>query len=477
MAGKTLYDKLWEMHEVKRRDDGSSLIYIDRHILHEVTSPQAFEGLRLAGRKPWRIDANIATPDHNVPTTKKERDGGIAAIADNVSRIQVQTLDDNCDEYGILQFKMNDIRQGIVHVIGPEQGATLPGMTVVCGDSHTSTHGAFGALAHGIGTSEVEHVLATQCLVAKKMKNMQVRVEGKVPAGVTAKDIVLAIIGKIGTAGGNGHALEFAGSAIRELSMEGRMTLCNMSIEAGARVGMVAVDQKTIDYVEGRPYAPKGADWDAAVAAWQDLVSDADAHFDTIVEMRAEDIIPQVSWGTSPEMVLPVDANVPDPAKESDPTKRDSITRALKYMGLTANQAITDIKVDRVFIGSCTNSRIEDLRAAAVVAKGRKVAANVIQALVVPGSGLVKAQAEKEGLDKIFIEAGFEWREPGCSMCLAMNPDKLGSGEHCASTSNRNFEGRQGNGGRTHLVSPAMAAAAAVKGHFVDVRELMNEGA
>lgn len=477
MAGKTLYDKLWEMHEVKRRDDGSSLIYIDRHILHEVTSPQAFEGLRLAGRKPWRIDANIATPDHNVPTTKKEREGGIAAIADSVSRIQVQTLDDNCDEYGILQFKMNDERQGIVHVIGPEQGATLPGMTVVCGDSHTSTHGAFGALAHGIGTSEVEHVLATQCLVAKKMKNMQVRVEGKIAPGVTAKDIVLAIIGKIGTAGGNGHALEFAGSAIRELSMEGRMTLCNMSIEAGARVGMVAVDQKTIDYVKGRPYAPKGADWDAAVAAWQDLVSDDDAHFDTIVEMRAEDIIPQVSWGTSPEMVLPVDATVPDPAKESDPVKRDSITRALKYMGLTANQAITDIKVDRVFIGSCTNSRIEDLRAAAAVAKGRKVASNVIQALVVPGSGLVKKQAEEEGLDKIFLEAGFEWREPGCSMCLAMNPDKLGSGEHCASTSNRNFEGRQGNGGRTHLVSPAMAAAAAVKGHFVDVRQLMNEGA
>ena len=476
MAGKTLYDKLWEMHEVKRRDDGSSLIYIDRHILHEVTSPQAFEGLRLAGRKPWRIDSNIATPDHNVPTTKKERDGGIAAIVDQVSRIQVQTLDDNCDEFGILQFKMNDVRQGIVHVIGPEQGATLPGMTVVCGDSHTSTHGAFAALAHGIGTSEVEHVLATQCLVAKKMKNMQVRVEGQVPAGVTAKDIVLAIIGKIGTAGGNGHALEFAGSAIRELSMEGRMTLCNMSIEAGARVGMVAVDQKTIDYVEGRPYAPKGADWNAAVAAWQDLVSDVDAHFDTIVEMRAEDIIPQVSWGTSPEMVLPVDANVPDPAQEADPVKRDSITRALKYMGLQANQAITDIKVDRVFIGSCTNSRIEDLRAAAEVAKGRKVASNVIQALVVPGSGLVKKQAEDEGLDKIFLEAGFEWREPGCSMCLAMNPDKLGSGEHCASTSNRNFEGRQGNGGRTHLVSPAMAAAAAVKGHFVDVRELMNEG-
>lgn len=477
MAGKTLYDKLWEMHEVKRRDDGSSLIYIDRHILHEVTSPQAFEGLRLAGRKPWRIDANIATPDHNVPTTKTERAGGIEAIADEVSRIQVQTLDDNCEEYGILQFKMNDVRQGIVHVIGPEQGATLPGMTVVCGDSHTSTHGAFGALAHGIGTSEVEHVLATQCLVAKKMKNMQVRVEGKIPAGVTAKDIVLAIIGKIGTAGGNGHAVEFAGSAIRELSMEGRMTLCNMSIEAGARVGMVAVDQKTIDYVEGRPYAPKGADWDAAVQAWKDLVSDEDAHFDTVVEMRAEDIIPQVSWGTSPEMVLPVDATVPDPAKETDPVKRDSITRALKYMGLQANQAITDIKVDRVFIGSCTNSRIEDLRAAAAVAKGRKVADNVIQALVVPGSGLVKQQAEAEGLDKIFIDAGFEWREPGCSMCLAMNPDKLGSGEHCASTSNRNFEGRQGNGGRTHLVSPAMAAAAAVKGHFVDVRELINEGA
>ncbi|QEY60397.1 3-isopropylmalate dehydratase large subunit [Pseudomonas sp. C27(2019)] len=477
MAGKTLYDKLWEMHEVKRRDDGSSLIYIDRHILHEVTSPQAFAGLRLAGRKPWRIDSNIATPDHNVPTTQKERAGGIEAIADDVSRIQVQTLDDNCNEYGILQFPMNDIRQGIVHVIGPEQGATLPGMTVVCGDSHTSTHGAFGALAHGIGTSEVEHVLATQCLVAKKMKNMQVRVEGKIPAGVTAKDIVLAIIGKIGTAGGNGHALEFAGSAIRELSMEGRMTVCNMSIEAGARVGMVAVDQKTIDYVKGRPYAPKDADWDAAVAAWQDLVSDDDAHFDTVVEMRAEDIIPQVSWGTSPEMVLPVDANVPDPAKEADPVKRDSITRALKYMGLEANQAITDIKLDRVFIGSCTNSRIEDLRAAAAVAKGRKVASHVIQAMVVPGSGLVKQQAEEEGLDKIFLEAGFEWREPGCSMCLAMNPDKLGSGEHCASTSNRNFEGRQGAGGRTHLVSPAMAAAAAVKGHFVDVRELMNEGA
>ena len=472
MAGKTLYDKLWEAHEVKRRDDGSSLIYIDRHILHEVTSPQAFEGLRLAGRKPWRIDANIATPDHNVPTTLTERKGGIAAIADEVSRIQVQTLDDNCDEFGILEFKMNDIRQGIVHVVGPEQGATLPGMTVVCGDSHTSTHGAFGALAHGIGTSEVEHVLATQCLVAKKMKNMQVRVEGQLPFGVTAKDIVLAVIGKIGTAGGNGHALEFAGSAIRDLSIEGRMTICNMSIEAGARVGLVAADEKTVAYIQGRPFAPKGADWDAAVEAWKDLVSDEDAVFDTVVELNAADIQPQVTWGTSPEMVLPVDANVPDPSQESDPVKKDSIERALKYMGLAANQAITDIQLDRVFIGSCTNSRIEDLRAAAVVAKGRKVASTIKQAMVVPGSGLVKAQAEEEGLHTIFLEAGFEWREPGCSMCLAMNPDKLGSGEHCASTSNRNFEGRQGAGGRTHLVSPAMAAAAAVTGRFIDVREL-----
>lgn len=472
MTAKTLYDKLWELHEVSRRDDGSSLIYIDRHILHEVTSPQAFEGLRLAGRKPWRIDANIATPDHNVPTTKAERQGGLEAISDEVSRLQVATLDENCDDFGILEFKMNDPRQGIVHVVGPEQGATLPGMTVVCGDSHTSTHGAFGALAHGIGTSEVEHVLATQCLVAKKMKNMQVRVEGELGAGVTAKDVVLAIIGHIGTAGGNGHALEFAGSAIESLSMEGRMTLCNMAIEAGARVGMVAVDDKTIEYVRGRPFAPSGAQWEAAVAAWAELVSDADAVFDSVITLRAEDIKPQVSWGTSPEMVLPVDANIPDPAAEADPVKRDSIERALKYMGLAANQAITDIKLDRVFIGSCTNSRIEDLRAAAAVAKGRKVAASVKQALVVPGSGLVKAQAEAEGLDAIFVAAGFEWREPGCSMCLAMNPDKLGSGEHCASTSNRNFEGRQGAGGRTHLVSPAMAAAAAVAGHFVDVREL-----
>ncbi|MDF0732547.1 3-isopropylmalate dehydratase large subunit [Pseudomonas entomophila] len=476
MAGKTLYDKLWDAHEVKRRDDGSSLIYIDRHIIHEVTSPQAFEGLRLANRQPWRIDANIATPDHNVPTTP-ERKGGIEAIVDQVSRLQVQTLDENCDEYGIVEFKMNDERQGIVHVISPEQGATLPGMTVVCGDSHTSTHGAFGALAHGIGTSEVEHVLATQCLVAKKMKNMLVRVEGQLPAGVTAKDIVLAVIGKIGTAGGNGHAMEFAGSAIRELSMEGRMTICNMSIEAGARVGLVAVDATTVAYVEGRPYAPKGEQWPLAVEAWQGLVSDADAVFDTVVELDAAQIKPQVSWGTSPEMVLAVDQRVPDPAAEADLIKRGSIERALKYMGLTANQAITDIKLDRVFIGSCTNSRIEDLRAAAEIAKGRKVAANVKQALVVPGSGLVKAQAEREGLDKIFLEAGFEWREPGCSMCLAMNPDRLESGEHCASTSNRNFEGRQGAGGRTHLVSPAMAAAAAVTGHFIDVRELIQGSA
>lgn len=472
MAGKTLYDKLWDSHEVKRRDDGSSLIYIDRHIIHEVTSPQAFEGLRLAGRKPWRVDSIIATPDHNVPTTP-ERKGGIDAIVDTVSRLQVQTLDDYCDEYGITEFKMNDVRQGIVHVIGPEQGATLPGMTVVCGDSHTSTHGAFGALAHGIGTSEVEHVFATQCLVAKKMKNMLVKVEGKLPFGVTAKDIVLAVIGKIGTAGGNGHAIEFAGSAIRDLSIEGRMTICNMSIEAGARVGMVAADEKTIEYVKGRPFAPKGADWDAAVEAWKDLVSDADAVFDTVVELDAAQIKPQVSWGTSPEMVLAVDQNVPDPAQEADLVKRGSIERALKYMGLKANQAITDIQLDRVFIGSCTNSRIEDLRAAAVIAKGRKVASTIKQAIVVPGSGLVKAQAEAEGLDKIFLDAGFEWREPGCSMCLAMNPDRLESGEHCASTSNRNFEGRQGAGGRTHLVSPAMAAAAAVKGRFIDVRELI----
>ena len=473
MSAKTLYDKLWDNHLVKQRDDGSALLYIDRHLLHEVTSPQAFEGLRLAARKPWRIDANLATPDHNVPTTN--RAAGVSGISDLVSKLQVTTLDDNCADFGILEFKMTDRRQGIVHVVGPEQGATLPGMTVVCGDSHTATHGAFAALAHGIGTSEVEHVLATQCLVAKKMKNMLVKVEGQLGFGVTAKDIVLAVIGKIGTAGGNGHAIEFAGSAIRDLSMEGRMTICNMAIEAGARVGMVACDDKTIAYVEGRPYAPKGADWDMAVAAWRDLTSDAGAVFNTVVEMDAASIKPQVSWGTSPEMVLAVDALVPDPTQEPDAVKRNGYERALKYMGLEANQPITSIKLDRVFIGSCTNSRIEDLRAAAAVAKGRKVSPRVKQAMVVPGSGLVKEQAELEGLDQIFTAAGFEWRDPGCSMCLAMNPDRLESGEHCASTSNRNFEGRQGNGGRTHLVSPAMAAAAAIAGHFVDVRDMLNQ--
>jgi len=472
MAGKTLYDKLWDAHLVRQNEDGSALIYIDRHILHEVTSPQAFEGLRLAGRKPWRVDANLATPDHNVPTTP--RAGGVEQIVDPVSRIQVKTLDANCDEFHITEFKMNDQRQGIVHVVGPEQGMTLPGTTVVCGDSHTSTHGAFGALAHGIGTSEVEHVLATQCLIAKKMKNMLVRVDGALGEGVTAKDVVLHIIGVIGTAGGTGHAIEFGGSAIRSISMEGRMTICNMAIEAGARVGLVAVDDTTIDYFRGRPFAPKAEQWDAAETSWKNLVSDEDAHFDRVVEIRAEDIQPQVTWGTSPEMVASVNARVPNPDAEQDPVKADGIRRALQYMGLEADQKITDIQLDRVFIGSCTNSRIEDLRAAAAVVKGRKVAPTVKQALVVPGSGLVKAQAEKEGLDRIFIEAGLEWREPGCSMCLAMNPDKLGQGEHCASTSNRNFEGRQGFGGRTHLVSPAMAAAAAVTGHFVDVRELMQ---
>lgn len=473
MSAQTLYDKLWNSHLVKQRDDGSALLYIDRHLLHEVTSPQAFEGLRLAGRKPWRIDANLATPDHNVPTTN--RAAGVAGIDDLVSKLQVTTLDDNCDAFGIMEFRMTDRRQGIVHVVGPEQGATLPGMTIVCGDSHTATHGAFASLAHGIGTSEVEHVLATQCLVAKKMKNMLVRVEGTLGFGVTAKDIVLAVIGKIGTAGGNGHAIEFAGSAIRDLSMEGRMTICNMAIEAGARVGLVACDEKTVAYVKDRPYSPRGEDWDQAVAAWKDLVSDADAHFDTVVELDAASIKPQVSWGTSPEMVVAVDANVPDPAQEDDAVKRSGYQRALTYMGLEANQPITSIQLDRVFIGSCTNSRIEDLRAAAAVAKGRTVAPTIKQAMVVPGSGLVKEQAEQEGLDVIFKAAGFEWRDPGCSMCLAMNPDRLQAGEHCASTSNRNFEGRQGNGGRTHLVSPAMAAAAAIAGHFVDVREMLEQ--
>ncbi|WP_028304092.1 3-isopropylmalate dehydratase large subunit [Oceanospirillum maris] len=474
MAGKTLYDKLWDNHLVQQRDDGTSLIYIDRQLLHEVTSPQAFEGLRLAGRKPWRLDTNLATPDHNVPTTLKERNEGNDGIKDPVSKIQVVTLDDNCDDFGITEFKINDIRQGIVHVVGPEQGATLPGMTLVCGDSHTATHGAFGALAHGIGTSEVEHVMATQCLIQRKMRNMLVKVNGKLAAGVTGKDIVLAVIGKIGTAGGNGCAIEFGGEAIQSLSMEGRMTICNMAIEAGARVGLVAVDQTTIDYVKGRPFAPSEAQWEQAVAAWQDLHSDVDAEFDVVVELDAADIEPQVTWGNSPEMVLPVSGIVPNPAEQAEEDQQKAYARALEYMGLQAGQSITDIKLDSVFIGSCTNSRIEDLREAAAVAKGKKVAANVKQALVVPGSGLVKQQAEKEGLDKIFVEAGFEWREPGCSMCLAMNADKLGAGEHCASTSNRNFEGRQGFGGRTHLVSPGMAAAAAVAGHFVDVRDVLQ---
>ncbi|WP_339898615.1 3-isopropylmalate dehydratase large subunit [uncultured Gilvimarinus sp.] len=474
MAAKTLYDKLWDTHLVQQRDDGSALIYIDRHIVHEVTSPQAFEGLRLAGRKPWRVDSVLATPDHNVPTTVKERASGISGIEDPVSLIQVQTLDDNCDEFGIVEYKINDKRQGIVHVIGPESGACLPGMTIVCGDSHTATNGALGALAHGIGTSEVEHVLATQTLVAKKMNNMLIRVDGELADGVTPKDVVLAIIAKIGTAGGTGFAVEFGGDVFRAMSMEGRMTVCNMAIEAGARAGMVAVDDITIDYVKGRAYAPTGEIWGRAVEAWRDLKSDDGAHFDEVVVLNGADIMPQVSWGTSPEMVVGVHENVPDPAQEPDAVKRDGMLRALEYMGLSAGQPIADIKLDRVFIGSCTNSRIEDIRAAAEVVKGRQKAASVKQAMVVPGSGLVKAQAEAEGLDKIFVEAGFEWREPGCSMCLAMNADKLGAGEHCASTSNRNFEGRQGYGGRTHLVSPAMAAAAGVAGHFVDVREFVR---
>jgi len=466
MKPKTLYDKLWDSHVVREEADGTTLLYIDRHLVHEVTSPQAFEGLRLAGRPLWRIDANLATADHNVPTTDRSH-----GIADPISRVQVETLDQNCAEFGITEFGMADPRQGIVHVMGPEQGATLPGMTVVCGDSHTSTHGAFGALAHGIGTSEVEHVLATQCLLQKKSRSMQVVVDGPVGPGVTAKDIVLAIIGRIGTAGGTGYAIEFSGQAIRDLSVEGRMTVCNMAIEAGARAGFVAVDDKTIDYVKGRPYAPGPEHWDQAVAGWRMLHSDEGAEFDKVVVIPAAEIVPQVTWGTSPEMVAPVSARVPDPADERDPVKADGMRRALQYMGLEAGTPITEIRLDKVFIGSCTNSRIEDLRAAAEVVKGRRVAAGIAQALVVPGSGLVKAQAEQEGLDRIFIEAGFEWREPGCSMCLAMNADRLEPGERCASTSNRNFEGRQGQGGRTHLVSPAMAAAAAVAGHFVDVRD------
>ena len=464
---KTLYDKLWDSHVVRQDEDGTCLLYIDRHLVHEVTSPQAFEGLRIANRQPWRLSANLATPDHNVPTTDRTK-----GIEDPISRTQVETLDQNCDHFGITEFKMNDIRQGVVHVVGPEQGATLPGMTVVCGDSHTSTHGAFGALAHGIGTSEVEHVLATQCLIQKKSKAMKVEIVGPTAPGITAKDIVLAIIGEIGTAGGTGYAIEFAGQGITDLSMEGRMTLCNMAIEGGARSGFVAVDQKTIDYVKGRPYAPTEAQWDQAVAYWNTLHSDEGAKFDKVVTIEGSSIKPQVTWGTSPEMVVSVDAKVPDPAKESDAVKAEGMSRALTYMGLEANTPINQIPIDKVFIGSCTNSRIEDLRAAAEVAKGRKVADNVKLALVVPGSGLVKQQAESEGLDKIFTEAGFEWREPGCSMCLAMNADRLEPGERCASTSNRNFEGRQGQGGRTHLVSPAMAAAAAVAGHFTNVASL-----
>jgi 3-isopropylmalate/(R)-2-methylmalate dehydratase large subunit len=463
---QTLYDKLWQQHVVHEESDGTTLLYIDRHLVHEVTSPQAFEGLRMAHRQPWRLSANLAVADHNVPTTNRGE-----GITDPVSSLQVETLDRNCDYFGITEFKMGDERQGIVHVIGPEQGATLPGMTVVCGDSHTSTHGAFAALAFGIGTSEVEHVLATQCLIQKKSRSMLVKVEGKLGKGVTAKDVALAIIGKIGTAGGTGYAIEFGGSTIRGLSMEGRMTLCNMAIEGGARAGMVAVDDRTIDYIKGRPFAPKGEQWDKAVTYWRTLVSDEGAKFDRLVELNGNDIKPHVTWGTSPEMVTTIDGFVPDPAKEPDSVKRQGIQRALNYMGLEANTPISQIAIDKVFIGSCTNSRIEDLREAAAVAKGKHVAPNVKLAMVVPGSGLVKRQAEREGLDQIFLDAGFEWREPGCSMCLAMNADKLEPGERCASTSNRNFEGRQGPGGRTHLVSPAMAAAAAIAGHFVDVRD------
>ena len=470
---QTLYDKLFDSHVVHTEEDGTALIYIDRHLVHEVTSPQAYEGLRVAGRKVWRTDSIVCTADHNTPTNGWER--GIDGIEDATSKEQVITLDKNIKAFGALAyFPFLDKRQGIVHVIGPEQGATLPGMTVVCGDSHTSTHGAFACLAHGIGTSEVEHVLATQCLVTKKMKNMLIKVEGALPAGVTAKDMALAIIGKIGTAGGTGSAVEFAGSAVRALSLEGRMTLCNMAIEAGARAGMVAFDDATAAYLKGRTFAPVGREWDIAVQYWKTLKSDDGAQFDTVIEMRSETILPQVTWGTSPEMVTGVDGRVPDPEKVKDAGRRSDMERALAYMGLNPNTLMTDIQLDKVFIGSCTNSRIEDLRQAAWVVKklGRRVASNVKLALVVPGSGLVKAQAEAEGLDKVFKDAGFEWREPGCSMCLAMNPDKLEPGERCASTSNRNFEGRQGTGGRTHLVSPAMAAAAAIEGHFADVRRL-----
>jgi 3-isopropylmalate/(R)-2-methylmalate dehydratase large subunit len=469
MAGKTLYDKIWDLHQVRQDDDGTSLLYIDRHLVHEVTSPQAFEGLEIAQRPLWRKRSILAVPDHNVPTTGLEY-----GITDPVARLQVDTLDQNCDKYALTEFKMGDLRQGIVHVIGPEQGATLPGMTVVCGDSHTSTHGAFAALAFGIGTSEVEHVMATQCLIQKKSLNMRVTVEGAVADGITAKDIVLHIIGEIGTAGGTGCSIEFAGEAITNLSMEGRMTVCNMTIEAGARAGLIACDQTTLDYIEGRPFAPRGEVWQQAVEFWSGLHSDADAVFDREVVIDAADIAPQVTWGTSPEMVCSVNSSIPDPARETDPIKASGMQNALDYMGLEANMPFDQVAVDIVFIGSCTNSRIEDLRAAASVVEGRKVADSVKQAMVVPGSGLIKQQAEEEGLDRIFVDAGFEWREPGCSMCLGMNADRLQPGERCASTSNRNFEGRQGQGGRTHLVSPAMAAAAAVAGHFVDVRDLQG---
>jgi 3-isopropylmalate/(R)-2-methylmalate dehydratase large subunit len=471
MAARTLYDKLWDEHVVHVEPDGTTVLYIDRHLVHEVTSPQAYEGLRLTGRAPWRVSSIVATADHNTPTTDWDR--GIDGVVDPTSREQIVTLDANIRKHGsAAYFPFLDARQGIVHVIGPEQGATLPGMTVVCGDSHTSTHGALGALAFGIGTSEVEHVLATQTLLAKKARNMRVVVEGTVAAGVTAKDIVLNIIGRIGTAGGTGHAIEFAGSAIRDLSMEGRMTVCNMAIEGGARSGMVAVDDKTIEYLRGRPMAPAGAEWDAAVAYWRTLLSDDGAHFDRVIEIDAASIVPQVSWGTSPEMVVGIDGATPDPARETDPVRREGIERALRYIGLAPNTPMTSVEIDKVFIGSCTNSRIEDLRAAAQVVEGKRIAARIRQALVVPGSGLVKAQAEREGLDRIFTAAGFEWREPGCSMCLGMNADKLDAGDRCASTSNRNFEGRQGAGSRTHLVSPAMAAAAAIAGRFVDIRKL-----
>jgi 3-isopropylmalate/(R)-2-methylmalate dehydratase large subunit len=469
MTAKTLYDKIWDAHVVRDLGDGSALVYIDRHLVHEVTSPQAFDGLRLAGRKPWRVAANLAVPDHNVPTTDRAR-GGSAAIGDPISREQVQALEANCRDYGVRLFGLDDVRQGIVHVIGPEQGATLPGMTIVCGDSHTSTHGAFGALAFGIGTSEVEHALATQTLVLKKSKAMRVRVDGQAGRGVTAKDIALAIIGRIGTAGGTGYTLEYAGAAIESLSMEGRMTLCNMSVEAGARAGLIPVDEKTIDYLRGRPFAPSGLSWERAAAQWRELRSDAGARFDREIRIDAAAIAPQVTWGTSPEMVAAIGARVPDPVTAADAVQREGWQRALTYMGLAPNTPIEAIGIDKVFIGSCTNARIEDLRAAAQVVKGRRKAASVKLAMVVPGSGLVKQQAEAEGLDAIFRDAGFEWREPGCSMCLAMNADRLEPGERCASTSNRNFEGRQGQGGRTHLVSPAMAAAAGIAGHFVDVR-------